>query len=248
MIAEHELRRTPLHPPWWRHEELTSKGSTSTDVLNSLSPGCSMFPLRKKYLKPRDRSCETSTTPTTPKHPPLYADGGEEPDPDEVPRHRREGPEEVLPQVGLLQGEVLVGLQAGGHLRQRVGVAFVQRLLPEVLILETGSHHGGSGCPATGCRRPFPVPATSNLLRAQHLFITMETPETLAPPPDRNVLKEDVGGGSSYCERTNSKNKTDFRRIRSFLIIKNTTTEENLPTKQSFRTFMKTILVKTRYS
>lgn len=31
--------------------ELTSKGRTSTDVLKSLSPGCSMFPLRKKNLE-----------------------------------------------------------------------------------------------------------------------------------------------------------------------------------------------------
>lgn len=37
---------------------LTSKGSTSTDVLKSLSSGCSMFPLRKKNLRPdRPVSC-----------------------------------------------------------------------------------------------------------------------------------------------------------------------------------------------
>lgn len=32
------------------NEKLTSAGNTSTVVLNSLSPGCSMFPLLKKYL------------------------------------------------------------------------------------------------------------------------------------------------------------------------------------------------------
>lgn len=32
---------------------ILSKGRTSTDVLKSLSPGCSMFPLRKKYLSMR---------------------------------------------------------------------------------------------------------------------------------------------------------------------------------------------------
>lgn len=37
---------------------LTSKGSTSTEVLKSLSSGCSMFPLRKKNLQPgRPVSC-----------------------------------------------------------------------------------------------------------------------------------------------------------------------------------------------
>lgn len=37
---------------------LTSNGSTSTDVLKSLSSGCSMFPLRKKNLQPdRPVSC-----------------------------------------------------------------------------------------------------------------------------------------------------------------------------------------------
>lgn len=32
------------------NERLTSAGNTSTVVLKSLSPGCSMFPLLKKYL------------------------------------------------------------------------------------------------------------------------------------------------------------------------------------------------------
>lgn len=35
---------------------LTSNGRTSTDVLKSLSPGCSMFPLRKKYLKNKEQT------------------------------------------------------------------------------------------------------------------------------------------------------------------------------------------------
>lgn len=69
---------------------------------------------------------------------PLNADGREEADPDEVSRYGGEGPEEVLPQVGLLQREVLVGLQAGCHLRQWVGVALVESLLPEILVLESG--------------------------------------------------------------------------------------------------------------
>lgn len=33
---------------------LTSNGRTSTEVLKSLSPGCSIFPLRKKYLKDKE--------------------------------------------------------------------------------------------------------------------------------------------------------------------------------------------------
>lgn len=45
----------PAHPS---PATLTSKGSTSTDVLKSLSSGCSMFPLRKKNLRPdRPVSC-----------------------------------------------------------------------------------------------------------------------------------------------------------------------------------------------
>ena len=67
---------------------------------------------------------------------PLDADRCEEPYPDEVPRYGGEGPEEVLPQVGLLQGEVLVRLQAGRHLGQRVGVSLMERLFPKVLILK----------------------------------------------------------------------------------------------------------------
>lgn len=74
--------------------------------------------------------------PVTPWYQPLDADRCEEPYPYEVPRHGGEGPEEVLPKVGFLQGEVLVGLQAGRHLRQRVGVTLVEGLFPEVFILE----------------------------------------------------------------------------------------------------------------
>lgn len=66
---------------------------------------------------------------------PLDADGCEEAYPDEVSCYGGEGPEEVLPQVGLLQREVLVGLQAGCHLCQWVGVTLVERLLPKVLVL-----------------------------------------------------------------------------------------------------------------
>lgn len=47
---------------------------------------------------------------------PLYADGGKEADTNEVSSHRRERPEEIFTQVGLLQGEVLVCLQTGGDL------------------------------------------------------------------------------------------------------------------------------------
>lgn len=68
--------------------------------------------------------------------PPLDADRCEESYSYEVPGDGREGPEEVLPEVGLLQGEVLVGLQAGCHLRQRIGVTLMEGLFPEVLILE----------------------------------------------------------------------------------------------------------------
>lgn len=70
---------------------------------------------------------------------PLNADRCEEADPNEVPGHGGESPEEVLSQVSLLQRKVLIGLQAGGDLRQWVGMALVKCLLPEVLILEVES-------------------------------------------------------------------------------------------------------------
>lgn len=67
---------------------------------------------------------------------PLDADGCKKSYPNEVPCDRGEGPEEVLPQVGFLQGEVLVGLQAGCHLCQWVGMALMEGLLPKVFILQ----------------------------------------------------------------------------------------------------------------
>ena len=73
---------------------------------------------------------------------PLDADRGEEANTDEVPGHGSEGPEEVLSQVGLLQREVLIGLQASGDLRKGIGVTLVKRLLPKVLILRRNT--GGS--------------------------------------------------------------------------------------------------------
>lgn len=96
-----------------------------------------MFPLRKKNLKTTETlTPDRKSLPRAAPYGPLDADGREEADPDEVASHGREGPEEVLSGVGLLQGEVLVGLQAGGHLRLRVGVTLMQRLLPKVLVLE----------------------------------------------------------------------------------------------------------------
>lgn len=62
----------------------------------------------------------------------------EESESDEVSGSGSEGPEEVLPQVSLLQGEMLVGFQAGAHLGRRVDVLFPQRLFPKVLVL--GGH------------------------------------------------------------------------------------------------------------
>lgn len=45
-----------------------------------------------------------------------------------------------MSQVGLVQGEVLVGLQAGGDLSQRVGVTLVEALLlPKVFVLQHSS-------------------------------------------------------------------------------------------------------------
>lgn len=67
-----------------------------------------------------------------------------------------------MSQVGLVQGEVLVGLQAGGDLSQRVGVTLVEALLlPKVLVLQHSSrslkqqHHQG----ATGGGRTISLPA-----------------------------------------------------------------------------------------
>jgi len=70
-----------------------------------------------------------------PRHWPFDAERFEESESDEVSGGGSEGPEEVLPQVSLLQGEVLVGFQAGAHLRRRVDVLFPQGLLAKVLVL-----------------------------------------------------------------------------------------------------------------
>lgn len=78
----------------------------------------------------------TRITPVAPWCSPLNADRREESYPNEIPRHGREGPEEVLPQVGFLQREVLVGLHAGRHLRQRVSVTLMEGLFPKVLVLQ----------------------------------------------------------------------------------------------------------------
>lgn len=67
---------------------------------------------------------------------PLDADRCKKSYPNEVPCDGGEGPEEILPQVGFLQSEVLVGFQAGGHLCQWVGMALMESLLPKVFILE----------------------------------------------------------------------------------------------------------------
>lgn len=75
---------------------------------------------------------------TSPKHWPFNAERLEESESDEVSGRGSEGPEEVLPQVSLLQGEVLVGFQAGAHLCRRVHVLFAQGLLAKVLVL--GGH------------------------------------------------------------------------------------------------------------
>lgn len=50
MSGQKEVLSAPTHTPI-----LTSKGSTSTEVLKSLSSGCSMFPLRKKNLQTPSR-------------------------------------------------------------------------------------------------------------------------------------------------------------------------------------------------
>lgn len=47
MSGQKEALSAPTHS----RPILTSKGSTSTEVLKSLSSGCSMFPLRKKNLQ-----------------------------------------------------------------------------------------------------------------------------------------------------------------------------------------------------
>lgn len=75
-------------------------------------------------------------TPRWPlEHWPFNSEWFEESEADEVPGSGSEGPEEVLPQVSLLQGEVLVGFQAGAHLSRRVDVLFPQCLFSKILVL-----------------------------------------------------------------------------------------------------------------
>lgn len=74
--------------------------------------------------------------PCPPRHWPFDAEWFEESESDEVSGSGCEGPEEVLLQVSLLQGEVLVGFQAGAHLCRRVDVLFPQGLLAKVFVLD----------------------------------------------------------------------------------------------------------------
>lgn len=67
---------------------------------------------------------------------PLKTQWLEEAEADEVPCSRREGPEEILTQVGFLQGEVLVRLEARAHFGWRVHMLLPQCLLPKVLVLQ----------------------------------------------------------------------------------------------------------------
>ena len=67
---------------------------------------------------------------------PLQLQRLEEAEADEVPCRGCEGPEEILVQVGLLQGEVLVRLEARAHLCRWVHVLHPQRMLPKVLVLQ----------------------------------------------------------------------------------------------------------------
>lgn len=61
MSGQKEALSAPTHTP----PILTSKGSTSTEVLKSLSSGCSMLPLRKKNLQTPSRpmSCGKNVPP-----------------------------------------------------------------------------------------------------------------------------------------------------------------------------------------
>lgn len=87
-------------------------------------------------MSPHAPGCPHVPCPADPlKHWPFDAEWFEESESDEVSGGGSEGPEKVLPQVSLLQGEVLVGFQAGAHLRRRVDMLFPQGLLPKVLVL-----------------------------------------------------------------------------------------------------------------
>lgn len=87
-----------------------------------------------------------------PKHWPFDTEWFEESESDEVSGSGSEGPEEVLPQVSLLQGEVLVGFQAGAHLGRRVDVLFPQCLFSEVLVL--GGHKAKGQRRTMSCSGP----------------------------------------------------------------------------------------------
>lgn len=90
---------------------------------------------QKESVSTRSKLSPSPPSPTSPRHWPFYAEWFEESESDEVSSGGSEGPEEVLPQVSLLQGEVLVGFQAGAHLRRRVDVLFPQGLLAKVFVL-----------------------------------------------------------------------------------------------------------------
>lgn len=77
-------------------------------------------------------------TLAAPKHRPFNAEWFEESESDEVSSGGCEGPEEILSQVSLLQGEVLVGFQAGAHLCRRVDVLLSQGMFAKVLVLDGG--------------------------------------------------------------------------------------------------------------
>lgn len=87
----------------------------------------------------------------TPRHLPFNAERLEEPESDEVSGCGSEGPEEVLPQVSLLQGEVLVGFQAGAHLCRGVDMLFPQGLLAKVLVLGGGKAKGQKRVTSCSC-------------------------------------------------------------------------------------------------
>lgn len=90
----------------------------------------------KREVSPHAPGCPHVPCPADPlEHWPFDAEWFEESESDEVSGGGSEGPEKVLPQVSLLQGEVLVGFQAGAHLRRWVDVLFPQGLLAKVLVL-----------------------------------------------------------------------------------------------------------------
>ena len=133
-------KKVTLSSPWksttpssWAAKQETGKkfnmSQKSKRKVSLHAPGCPHVP----HCRP------------LPKHWPFDAEWFEESESDEISGSRSEGPEEVLPQVSLLQGEVLVGFQAGAHLCRRVDVLFPQGLLAKVLVL--------GGCKAKGQKR-----------------------------------------------------------------------------------------------